>query len=170
MHKRCGMLLTLLLCCLLCLAARAEDAEDPVTLRALLVGCDEFLSHENIAPSAEMNVRRMANMLATDIRGYAAIVSAGQGVGSVQALRELMQQTFAEADDNDISLVYFCTHGLYDRVTFQPLLVLSDGISEENLTADSLRDALDAVDVLLADHIIVADGDFVSLADDGILG
>ena len=89
MHKRCGMLLTLLLCCLLCLAARAEDAEDPVTLRALLVGCDEFLSHENIAPSAEMNVRRMANMLATDIRGYAAIVSAGQGVGSVQALREL---------------------------------------------------------------------------------
>ena len=145
MHKRCGMLLTLLLCCLLCLAARAEDAEDPVTLRALLVGCDEFLSHENIAPSAEMNVRRMANMLATDIRGYAAIVSAGQGVGSVQALRELMQQTFAEADDNDISLVYFCTHGLYDRVTFQPLLVLSDGISEENLTADSLRDALDAV-------------------------
>ena len=92
MHKRCGMLLTLLLCCLLCLAARAEDAEDPVTLRALLVGCDEFLSHENIAPSAEMNVRRMANMLATDIRGYAAIVSAGQGVGSVQALRELMQK------------------------------------------------------------------------------
>lgn len=145
MHKRCGIVLTLLLCCLLCLAARAEDAEDPVTLRALLVGCDEFLSHENIAPSAEMNVRRMANMLATDIRGYAAIVSAGQGVGSVQALRELMQQTFAEADDNDISLVYFCTHGLYDRVTFQPLLVLSDGISEENLTADSLRDALDAV-------------------------
>ena len=142
MHKRCGIVLTLLLCCLLCLAARAEDAEDPVTLRALLVGCDEFLSHENIAPSAEMNVRRMANMLATDIRGYAAIVSAGQGVGSVQALRELMQQTFAEADDNDISLVYFCTHGLYDRVTFQPLLVLSDGINEENLTADSLRDAL----------------------------
>ena len=31
-------------------------------------------------------------------------------------------------------------------------------------------DALDAVDILLADHIIVADGDFVSLADDGILG
>ena len=60
MHKRCGIVLTLLLCCLLCLAARAEDAEDPVTLRALLVGCDEFLSHENIAPSAEMNVRRMA--------------------------------------------------------------------------------------------------------------
>lgn len=145
MHKRCGIVLALLLCCLFCLAARAEDAEDPVTRRALLVGCGDFLSHESIAPSAALNVGRMANMLATDIRGYDAIVRVDQGVGSVQMLREIMQQAFAEADDNDVSLIYFCTHGLYDRVTFQPLLVLSDGMTEENLTADSLRDALDAI-------------------------
>ena len=33
-----------------------------------------------------------------------------------------------------------------------------------------MKDALDAVGILLADHIIVADDDFVSLADDGLLG
>ena len=41
---------------------------------------------------------------------------------------------------------------------------------EDKRVTQVIRDALDAVDVLLADHIIVADGDFVSLADDGILG
>ena len=40
---------------------------------------------------------------------------------------------------------------------------------EDKRVTQVIRDALDAVDVLLADHIIVADGDFVSLADDGIL-
>ena len=135
MYKRCGIVLALLLCCLFCLSAQADDAENPVVRRALLVGCGEFLSHESITPSAALNVRRMAAALAADIRGYDAIVSVEQGVGSVQALRELMQQTFADTDDNDVSVVYFCTHGLYDRVTFQPLLVLSDGETEEN--ADS---------------------------------
>ena len=32
-----------------------------------------------------------------------------------------------------------------------------------------LKAALDAVGVVLADHIIVADDDFVSMRDDGIL-
>lgn len=41
---------------------------------------------------------------------------------------------------------------------------------EDKRVTQVIRDALDAVDILLADHIIVADGDFVSLADDGILG
>lgn len=41
---------------------------------------------------------------------------------------------------------------------------------EDKRVTQVIRDALDAVDVLLADHIIVADGDFVSLADDRILG
>ena len=42
--------------------------------------------------------------------------------------------------------------------------------SQEDLsTTQRLRQALEAVGVRLLDHIIVADGDFVSLADSGIL-
>ena len=40
---------------------------------------------------------------------------------------------------------------------------------EDRETTLRLKSALEAVDVHLADHIIVADGDFVSLADDGLL-
>lgn len=41
---------------------------------------------------------------------------------------------------------------------------------EDKQTTLVLKDALGAVGVTLADHIIVADDDFVSLADDGIFG
>jgi DNA repair protein RadC len=38
---------------------------------------------------------------------------------------------------------------------------------EDEATTRSIQRALDAVDILLADHIVVADGDFVSMADNG---
>ena len=41
--------------------------------------------------------------------------------------------------------------------------------SEDRATTLALKAALDAVDVVLVDHVIVADEDFVSLADDGLL-
>ena len=40
---------------------------------------------------------------------------------------------------------------------------------EDRQTTLVLKRALEAVGVVLADHIIVADGDFVSMRDDGIL-
>ena len=40
---------------------------------------------------------------------------------------------------------------------------------EDRETTATLKTALDAVGVALVDHVIVADGDFVSLADDGLL-
>ena len=40
---------------------------------------------------------------------------------------------------------------------------------EDRQVTRLVRDALNAVDILLADHISVADDDFVSMADDGLL-
>ncbi len=55
------------------------------------------------------------------------------------------------------------------RTRTQPSVGRGLPSEEDKRVTQVIRDALDAVDVLLADHIIVADGDFVSLADDGIL-
>ena len=42
--------------------------------------------------------------------------------------------------------------------------------SQEDIrTTKAVAEALDTVDVLLADHIVVADGDFVSMAESGML-
>ena len=40
---------------------------------------------------------------------------------------------------------------------------------EDRETTRALQTALDAVGVTLADHIIVADGDFISMASDGMM-
>jgi len=144
MHKR---LLSWLLFCLLALSASPSFAEETQAslYRALLVGCDDFVSHEDTAPSARMNVRRMREILLSDARGYERIVSHDQGMQSSAQLLSIIAQTFAQADENDVSLLYICTHGLFDRITFEPALVLSDGDTEDVLTAPMLRSALDAV-------------------------
>ena len=131
------------LLCLFC--ASAEKADDPAVCRALLVGCDVFLTHEDTAPSAALNVERMDRMLRTDARGYAAVTRRDAGLADVAALQAAVEEAFAGADDNDVSFLYFCTHGLYDRVSLEPLLVLSDGVSENSLSARALRELLDRV-------------------------
>lgn len=141
--RRLMSLLLAFMCCFF--QALGAPQADPSVCRALLVGCDSFLTHEDTSPSAAMNVERMDRMLRTDERGYAAIVRRDQGLSGVEALREALEEAFAEADGNDVSLIYLCTHGLFDRVSYEPLLVLSDGKTEGSLTAQALRELLDQV-------------------------
>ena len=132
-----------LLCIMFCLPADAR--ENASVRRALLVGCDAFLTHEETSPSARMNVERMARMLQSDARGYASIAREDGGVSGVEQLRMAAEAAFAGADENDVSVFYICTHGLYDRISLEPLLVLSDGSREESLTAVALKEILDQV-------------------------
>ena len=132
----------LLACCLFFARALAEDA---CVRRALLVGCDAFVSHDDLTPSAALNVERMARLLQTDARGYAAVTRMDGGVSGVERLEAAIGAAFAGADADDESLVYICTHAMYDRIAYEALLVLSDGRTEESLTAARLRAALDAV-------------------------
>jgi len=135
-----------LVCVLFALPApgTAEEAEKAV-YRALLVGCDDFVSHEDTLPSAKMNVWRMGEILASDVRGYASITRYDQGMRSSDQMLSAVKDAFAEAQENDVSLMYICTHGLYDRITFEPSLVMSNGDTEDVLTAHALRAALDQV-------------------------
>lgn len=142
MKARACALLALLLMLLSCCALSEGEG---VVYRALLLGCDRFVSHEETTPSAALNVGRMARMLETDKRGYASITRMDSGVSSTDRLRSALGSAFAGADDDDVSLVYFCTHGLYDRITSVPSLVLSDGSKEETISAQYLRSLLDMI-------------------------
>ncbi|MBQ4552376.1 MAG: caspase family protein [Clostridia bacterium] len=144
MRKR---LLALIIACVLTLPALFAHAEiiGDTERRALLVGCDDFLTHADTTPSARMNVRRMQEILRTDSRGYEGIYAYETGISSVEFLLSAIAGAFAQADDGDVSLLYICTHGLNDRISFEPGLVLSDGQHEETLSASVLRAALDQV-------------------------
>lgn len=143
MKKRLLAFMTACVLTLLTFVSFAEETQQK--RRALLVGCDDFVTHEDTAPSAQMNVRRMQEILRTDSRGYAGIYTYDTGVSSCDFLLSAIAGAFSQADENDVSLLYICTHGLYDRITFEPALVMSDGTSEEALSASMLRAALDAV-------------------------
>lgn len=141
MKRMLGMLLMLL--CIF-VACRAQAQDEPAR-RALLIGCDTFISHENTVPSASLNVERMARMLQSDARAYASIMRMDTGIASLDRLRSVLETAFAEARESDVSLIYICTHGLYDRITREPSLVLSDGKTEETVSAAQLRTLLDTI-------------------------
>ena len=123
--------------------AAAEEKAGP-TLRALIVTCDQFISQEDTTPAAQENARLMAEMLARDARGYAAVRTECDTIGSVDAFAGAVEQAFAGADGDDISLIYIRTHGLYNpsRSNLTAELLLSDGNTEETVTPQLLESIL----------------------------
>lgn len=131
--------LTVLMCVLLmpfsfCVG---EEAPDGSTLRALLVGADKFLSQPDTTPAAKNNLDIMESVLLSDKRGYARIRTESDTINSVPALREAVRDTFSNADEDDVSLFYISTHGIYNvqQSNLSAALVLSDGEREEQITA-----------------------------------
>ena len=138
--------------CLLAPSALAEETEN----RALLVGCDRFVTQEDTAPASENNVFRMAEVLSGGRMNLEKLITRKNEVDSAQELEGLIQAAFSEADENDVSYFYISTHGLWEQG--QPngdmTLLLSDGRREMGVTADMLRamfDKIDGTKVLIID-------------------
>ena len=116
-------------------------------LRALLIGCDHFLSQEDTWPAADNNLRMMGDTLLTDQRRYSLIRSYSDSISSVSAFEEAVQNAFGSAGPYDISLLYISTHGIYDDglSTARAGLLLSDGTAEALLDTASLQRIMDKV-------------------------
>ena len=141
-----SVLLVVLLCCPI-FAVRAEKitANGRVN-RALLVGCDRFLTQTDITPSSRNNVLRMADALSGGMLNMQTIVTREDGLSSASALVALIRETFADADADDVSYFYISTHGLWNTaVNGLMTLLLSDGESEEGITAYELRRVFDTI-------------------------
>lgn len=128
--------------CLLAPAARAEGVN-----RALLVGCDRFVTQEETIPSSENNVTQMAEALAGGGMNLATLITRKNDVATAQELETLIQAAFSEAEEGDVSYFYISTHGLWEQG--QPngdmTLLLSDGRRENGVTADTLRAMFDKI-------------------------
>ena len=141
-----GKKLSALLLVWLCLLASSALADEPVN-RALLVGCDRFVTQEDTAPSSENNVLQMAEALSGGRMNLERLITRKNDVDSVLELEVLIQTAFSEADENDVNYFYISTHGLWEQG--QPngdmTLLLSDGRRESALTADRLRAMFDTI-------------------------
>lgn len=136
----------LLLACMLAFSFLAR-AEEPPQMRALLIGCDHFLSQADTAPAAENNIALLARVLLRDSRGYQVVRTLPNALSSEEEMAQAVRETFSGAEENDISLLYISTHGVYQEQpgSAEAALLLSDGIREGLLTASVLEDMLDQV-------------------------
>ena len=125
----------------------SAGTDRPPALRALLIGCDAFLSQEDTWPAAENSVNQMADTLLSDQRGYALIRCLNGSVSSIKMLEEAIWGVFQNAEENDISLLYVSTHGIVldgeDGLSYA--LLFSDGKAECAVEAAELQRILDRV-------------------------
>ncbi len=120
------------------------EEEPSPTLRALLVGSDTFLTKESTHPIAENNVKRIRETLEKDVRGYEHIQSYYDEIGNIAALERAAAHAFSGATENDISLLYFSTHGLYTQ-DHEAFLYLCDTMEENLLSPEELFSITSAI-------------------------
>lgn len=133
--------LLLAVCGLLCLCIPA--LAQPQT-RALLIGVDEFVSRPSAFPSSQNNVLAMQQLMENAETKLESIVVPADPVTDAQAFATLVQQAFADADETDISCLYMSTHGAFEDGQ-EPVLLLSDGITENGLTPAQLEAAFGGI-------------------------
>ena len=115
--------------------------------RALLVGCDRFLSQPDTTPSSANNVQRMAETLSGGTMTLELLLTQPEGVGSLGDLAGLVLDAFDGADGDDVSIFYISTHGLWQEGMGSSgmTLLLSDGLREVGVTAIQLRTLFDQI-------------------------
>ena len=153
--KKHAASLVLQACLLFFICCPALCEESPV-LRALIVTCDRFLSQEETTPAAQENARLMAELLAQDARGYELIRTECDTIGTVDAFRTTVAETFSGAADGDVSLLYISTHGVYNpaHTNISAALLLSDGETEEKMYPRMLEAILNEIP---GTHVVLMD-------------
>lgn len=114
--------------------------------RALLVACSDFLTQPDLGSSISGNLHMIGSaLISADVSPGALSIEDGT-IGSVQALEDAAQDAFAESNEDDLSILYLCTHGVLSSADDEQVyLLLGDGQSENPLSAAQLCSILGGV-------------------------
>lgn len=142
MRRKSLFFFVLLIGCALCFPTLAESMD-----RVLLVGCDNFVSQVSTAPSSANNVTQMMSVLSGGDLDPVVMVTRRNDLYSKEALERLILETFADADEDDVSFFYISTHGLWKQgqANGSMTLLLSDGVREDGITASELKETFDQI-------------------------
>ena len=151
--RRAICLLTALWLCLPFFAFAEDNVKFPpdggndTIRRALLVGCDNFLSQPDTTPSAYNNVMNLEEALLEPTMDFSMVIAQPEGLASTGDLAAMILDAFADADENDISYFYLSTHGIWEEgmTSAQMTLLLSDGARETAVSAFMLRTMFDQI-------------------------
>ena len=115
--------------------------------RALLIGCDHFLSQPDTAPAAENNLRLLSDALFSDARPYSLVRTISNTIATAEAFENAVLAAFGNSTEADTSVLYISTHGVFqDSLSkVDAGLLLSDGQTETLLIGAELQRVLDQV-------------------------
>ena len=115
--------------------------------RALLIGCDRFLSQTATTPSSYNNVIRMEEALSSGAMEFDVLMTRPEGLSSTGDLAAMILDAFSAADEDDVSYFYISTHGVWEEgmTSGQMTLLLSDGERETAVSAWMLRTMFDQI-------------------------
>ena len=113
--------------------------------RALLIGCDRFVTWPNTAQACAGGARAMQAMLESSGTPFDVIDLWENGLSGREALTAVVRAAFRDAEEGDTAWIYIATHGALGEDGQTLSLVLSDGVTEEEADADFLRALLDTV-------------------------
>lgn len=128
--KRYGFLCLLFFTLLLPFSAAAAH-------RALLIGCDSFVSRPPTDPSSENNLRIMEELLNSCDPAPERLDARLNHLTGSEDLKAALEDVFADSTEDDVCWIYFSTHGEYSESGVLSL-VLSDGVTEGRVTAEEL--------------------------------
>ncbi|MGN0995646.1 MAG: hypothetical protein ACI4PG_01935, partial [Candidatus Ventricola sp.] len=108
--------------------------------RALLVACSDFLTQPDLGSAISGNLHLIGSALVSADVSLGDLSIEDGTIGSVQALGDAIDDAFAGADENDLSILYLCTHGILSSADDEQVyLLLGNGSSESPLGAQQLH-------------------------------
>ena len=111
--------------------------------RALLVACSSFLSQPELGNAVSGNLQMIGSALLGAQPRLASLSIEDGTIGTPQALDAAISDAFSGATEEDLSILYLCTHGVLSSSDDQTAyLLLGDGQTESMLTGDQLYDMI----------------------------
>ncbi|MBR4039145.1 MAG: CHAT domain-containing protein [Clostridia bacterium] len=119
---------------LLCAPSLAES-----TTRALLVACSDFETQDDLGAATSGNLHMVGSALISASIALGNLSIEDGTIGTADALGHAVTDAFCDADEDDLSILYLCTHGvLSSSDDGQVYLLLGDGQTESPLSGAQL--------------------------------
>lgn len=136
--------------------------------RALLVACSDFVTQPDLGHTVSGNLHMIGSVLLGAQDQLKGLSIEDGSIASPEALESAVEGAFSGANENDLSLLYICTHGVISSDDSRFYLLLSDGKSEAPLDVQQLHDILAPIS---GDKLLIVDachsGALITGGEDG---
>ena len=137
------MLRRLLASVLFCLSLFLPSALAQGETHALLLACSDFISQPDLGKAISGNLHMVGSALISADTPLSSLSIEDGTIGTAQAFAAAVEDAFRDADEDDLSILYLCTHGvLSSSDDEQVYLLLGDGQNESALSAQQLYDCI----------------------------